>query len=87
MHSLGAHARALLRHRARMHNLRAHALARVRISWLWAPAGCLGGYQQIVIDPPWENASVKRSGRYQQLPARQLLKLPVPRLLHPVGDW
>ncbi|KAF5836437.1 hypothetical protein DUNSADRAFT_5943 [Dunaliella salina] len=51
---------------------------------LLPPAGCPGTYKHIVIDPPWENASVKRSGRYQQLPARQLLKLPVARLLHPV---
>jgi len=49
------------------------------------PAGFPGTYTRVVMDPPWENASVKRSGRYAQLPDRQLLRLPIPRLLHPVS--
>lgn len=35
----------------------------------------------IVMDPPWENRSVKRGGKYPTVPSRQLLSLPVPNLL------
>ncbi|GAX83599.1 hypothetical protein CEUSTIGMA_g11024.t1 [Chlamydomonas eustigma] len=38
-------------------------------------------YKFIVMDPPWENASVKRGGKYSTLPAREIMKLPVPELL------
>ncbi|CAJ1082503.1 N(6)-adenine-specific methyltransferase METTL4 [Xyrichtys novacula] len=34
----------------------------------------------IVIDPPWENKSVKRSRRYSSLPSTQLKRLPIPNL-------
>ncbi|XP_074549063.1 N(6)-adenine-specific methyltransferase METTL4 [Halichoeres trimaculatus] len=34
----------------------------------------------IVIDPPWENKSVKRSRRYTSLPSTQLKRLPIPQL-------
>ncbi|XP_053089708.1 N(6)-adenine-specific methyltransferase METTL4 isoform X2 [Pangasianodon hypophthalmus] len=37
-------------------------------------------YDLIVLDPPWENKSVKRSSRYSFLPSSQLKKLPVPLL-------
>ena len=46
-----------------------------------------GGYHCILLDPPWENASAKRSGRYPTLPSRALLALPLRRLMHPVGGW
>ncbi|XP_072544128.1 N(6)-adenine-specific methyltransferase METTL4 [Salminus brasiliensis] len=35
-------------------------------------------YDLIVLDPPWENKSVKRSNRYGFLPSSQLKQLPVP---------
>ncbi|KAJ9520600.1 hypothetical protein QJQ45_007475 [Haematococcus lacustris] len=44
------------------------------------------GYRLLVADPPWENASVKRSAAYPALPARQLLRLPLKELLHQVGS-
>lgn len=37
-------------------------------------------FDLIVLDPPWENKSVKRSGRYSFLPSSQLKRLPVPLL-------
>uniref|UniRef100_A0A3Q3AS12 Methyltransferase 4, N6-adenosine n=1 Tax=Kryptolebias marmoratus TaxID=37003 RepID=A0A3Q3AS12_KRYMA len=37
-------------------------------------------FDLIVIDPPWENKSVKRSRRYSFLPSTQLKRLPVPQL-------
>lgn len=35
-------------------------------------------FDLIVIDPPWENKSVKRSRKYNSLPSSQLKKLPIP---------
>ncbi|CAL8398760.1 unnamed protein product [Arctogadus glacialis] len=40
-------------------------------------------FDLIVVDPPWENKSVKRSGRYSSLPSTQLKQLPVPLLAAP----
>ncbi|KAM9331754.1 N(6)-adenine-specific methyltransferase METTL4 [Pholidichthys leucotaenia] len=37
-------------------------------------------FDLIVIDPPWENKSVKRSRRYSSLPSSQLKQLPIPLL-------
>ncbi|KAF3703697.1 Methyltransferase-like protein 4 [Channa argus] len=37
-------------------------------------------YDLIVMDPPWENKSVKRSRRYSFLPSSQLKRLPIPLL-------
>ncbi|XP_030254399.1 methyltransferase-like protein 4 isoform X2 [Sparus aurata] len=40
-------------------------------------------FDLIVMDPPWENKSVKRSRRYSSLPSTQLKRLPVPLLASP----
>jgi hypothetical protein len=42
-------------------------------------------YSLVVMDPPWENASARRSKAYNTLPARELLRLPLPSLLDKVG--
>ncbi|PRW33311.1 methyltransferase 2 [Chlorella sorokiniana] len=44
-------------------------------------AQAAGGYHCIVLDPPWENASAKRSARYPTLPSRNLLGLPLRQLM------
>ncbi|NXU87250.1 METL4 protein, partial [Xiphorhynchus elegans] len=40
-------------------------------------------YDVIVIDPPWENKSVKRSNRYNLLSSSQIKQIPVPALAAP----
>ncbi|XP_029313477.1 methyltransferase-like protein 4 [Cottoperca gobio] len=40
-------------------------------------------FDLIVMDPPWVNKSVKRSGRYSSLPSTQLRRLPIPLLASP----
>ncbi|NWI38080.1 METL4 protein, partial [Picathartes gymnocephalus] len=40
-------------------------------------------YDVIVIDPPWENKSVKRSNRYSHLSSWQVKQIPVPALAAP----
>lgn len=40
-------------------------------------------FNLIIIDPPWENKSVKRSRRYSSLPTSQLKRLPIPLLAAP----
>ena len=40
-----------------------------------------GSFDCIVMDPPWENKSVKRANKYPTVPSRQLLSLPIPQLL------
>ncbi|NXK91456.1 METL4 protein, partial [Formicarius rufipectus] len=40
-------------------------------------------YDIIVIDPPWENKSVKRSNRYNHLSSWQIMQIPVPALAAP----
>ncbi|XP_078657081.1 N(6)-adenine-specific methyltransferase METTL4-like [Branchiostoma floridae x Branchiostoma belcheri] len=40
-------------------------------------------YHLIVMDPPWENKSVKRGKKYESLSAWQLFQLPVPSLAAP----
>ena len=44
-----------------------------------------GGASLLVIDPPWENASARRSGAYGTLTPNHLLYLPVKQLLRQVG--
>uniref|UniRef100_S4RYP4 Methyltransferase like 4 n=1 Tax=Petromyzon marinus TaxID=7757 RepID=S4RYP4_PETMA len=44
---------------------------------------CNGTFDLIVLDPPWENKSVKRSKRYRALPEWQIARLPVPALASP----
>ncbi|XP_029005110.1 N(6)-adenine-specific methyltransferase METTL4 [Betta splendens] len=40
-------------------------------------------FDLIVMDPPWQNKSVKRSRRYSSLPSSQLKRLPIPLLASP----
>ncbi|MGH0146742.1 UNVERIFIED_CONTAM: hypothetical protein FKN15_055402 [Acipenser sinensis] len=40
-------------------------------------------YDVIVLDPPWENKSVKRSNRYNSLPSCQIKQIPIPSLAAP----
>ncbi|XP_010288105.1 PREDICTED: methyltransferase-like protein 4, partial [Phaethon lepturus] len=40
-------------------------------------------YDVIVLDPPWENKSVKRSNRYSHLSSWQIRQIPVPALAAP----
>ncbi|XP_051010456.1 N(6)-adenine-specific methyltransferase METTL4 [Acomys russatus] len=41
---------------------------------------CNKTFDVIVIDPPWENKSVKRSNRYSCLSPQQIKRMPVPKL-------
>ncbi|KAJ7958064.1 Methyltransferase-like protein 2 [Quillaja saponaria] len=43
------------------------------------------GFNLIVIDPPWENASAHQKSRYPTLPNRYFLSLPIKRLTHTEG--
>ncbi|XP_036916608.1 N(6)-adenine-specific methyltransferase METTL4 [Sturnira hondurensis] len=44
---------------------------------------CGKTYDVIVIDPPWQNKSVKRSNRYSYLSPLQIKQIPVPKLAAP----
>lgn len=44
---------------------------------------CRRTYDVIVIDPPWQNKSVKRSKRYSYLSPLQIKQLPIPKLAAP----
>ncbi|KAL5015761.1 hypothetical protein ScPMuIL_005350 [Solemya velum] len=41
---------------------------------------CNNQYNLIVLDPPWENKSVKRLKKYQQLNNSDLINIPIPKL-------
>ncbi|XP_016066979.1 PREDICTED: methyltransferase-like protein 4 [Miniopterus natalensis] len=44
---------------------------------------CRKTYDVIVIDPPWQNKSVKRSNRYSYLSSLQIKQIPIPKLAAP----
>ncbi len=62
-------------------------VSRMLMKALWL-AGCAPeSYDCIVMDPPWENKSAKRSACYPTLPSRRLLSLPIKRLLNQASIW
>ncbi|XP_028729918.1 N(6)-adenine-specific methyltransferase METTL4 [Peromyscus leucopus] len=50
------------------------------ISCMQPLLNCGKTFDVIVIDPPWENKSVKRSNRYSCLSPQQIKQMPVPKL-------
>eukprot|EP01134_Creolimax_fragrantissima_P005859 CFRG5859T1 len=42
-------------------------------------------FSLIVLDPPWENKSVKRSRNYKSMPHQKLRNIPIPRLISEDG--
>ncbi|KAL1770988.1 methyltransferase 4 isoform X1 [Sigmodon hispidus] len=50
------------------------------ISCMQPLLNCNRTFDVIVIDPPWENKSVKRSSRYSCLSPQQIKRIPVPKL-------
>ncbi|ELR57869.1 Methyltransferase-like protein 4 [Bos mutus] len=53
------------------------------ISCMHPLLNCKKTYDVIVIDPPWQNKSVKRSNRYSYLSPLQIKQIPVPKLAAP----
>ncbi|CAA7013608.1 unnamed protein product [Microthlaspi erraticum] len=49
------------------------------------PAKSEEGFNLIVIDPPWENASAHQKSKYPTLPNRYFLSLPINKLTHAEG--
>ncbi|WJX09351.1 DNA-3-methyladenine glycosylase I [Trifolium repens] len=49
------------------------------------PAHTDCGYNLIMVDPPWENASAHQKSRYPTLPNRYFLSLPIKQLTHTEG--
>ncbi|KAL7081579.1 hypothetical protein ACP275_14G048800 [Erythranthe tilingii] len=49
------------------------------------PAESDCGFNVIVIDPPWENSSAHQKLKYQTLPNRYFLSLPIEQLTHSAG--
>ncbi|XP_010498348.1 PREDICTED: methyltransferase-like protein 2 [Camelina sativa] len=49
------------------------------------PAKPKEGFNLIVIDPPWENASAHQKSKYPTLPNRYFLSLPIKQLAHAEG--
>uniref|UniRef100_A0A4X1VQB0 Methyltransferase 4, N6-adenosine n=1 Tax=Sus scrofa TaxID=9823 RepID=A0A4X1VQB0_PIG len=53
------------------------------ISCIYPLLNCRKTYDVIVIDPPWQNKSVKRSNRYSYLSPLQIKQIPIPKLAAP----
>ncbi|XP_076991985.1 N(6)-adenine-specific methyltransferase METTL4 isoform X2 [Tamandua tetradactyla] len=53
------------------------------ISCMQPLLNCGKKYDVIVIDPPWQNKSVKRSNRYSYLSPFQIKQIPIPKLAAP----
>nr|KAF6471814.1 methyltransferase like 4 [Molossus molossus] len=53
------------------------------ISCMHPLLNCKKTYDVIVMDPPWQNKSVKRSNRYSYLSPLQIKQIPVPKLAAP----
>ncbi|XP_010956376.1 N(6)-adenine-specific methyltransferase METTL4 isoform X1 [Camelus dromedarius] len=53
------------------------------ISCMQPLLNCRKTYDVIVIDPPWQNKSVKRSNRYSYLSPLQIKQIPIPKLAAP----
>lgn len=53
------------------------------ISCMHPLLNCGKTYDVIVIDPPWQNKSVKRSKRYSYLSPLQIQQIPIPKLAAP----
>nr|XP_021509467.1 methyltransferase-like protein 4 [Meriones unguiculatus] len=53
------------------------------ISCMQPLLNCSKTFDVIVIDPPWENKSVKRSNRYSCLSPQQIKRMPIPKLAAP----
>uniref|UniRef100_K9IL44 Putative transcriptional activator adenine-specific dna methyltransferase n=1 Tax=Desmodus rotundus TaxID=9430 RepID=K9IL44_DESRO len=53
------------------------------ISCMHPLLNCGKTYDVIVIDPPWQNKSVKRSNRYSYLSPLQIKQIPIPKLAAP----
>lgn len=49
------------------------------------PAESHCGFNLILIDPPWENSSAHQKQKYQTLPNRYFLSLPIKQLMHTDG--
>ncbi|TKY57743.1 Methyltransferase protein 2 [Spatholobus suberectus] len=49
------------------------------------PAHADSGFNLIMVDPPWENASARQKSRYPTLPSRYFLSLPIKQLTHTEG--
>ncbi|CAN0922095.1 Methyltransferase-like protein 2 [Linum grandiflorum] len=49
------------------------------------PADTSSGFNLILIDPPWENASAHQKLMYPTLPSRYFLSLPIKQLVHSDG--
>ncbi|KAF9934518.1 Methyltransferase-like protein 4 [Linnemannia zychae] len=47
-------------------------------------AALRGGFDIIVMDPPWQNASVDRMGHYETFDLYELFKIPIPDMLSPI---
>ncbi|XP_069885582.1 N(6)-adenine-specific methyltransferase METTL4 [Dipodomys merriami] len=53
------------------------------ISCMQPLLNCRKTFDVIVIDPPWQNKSVKRSNRYSYLSSLQIKQIPIPELAAP----